>query len=138
MKGSTGTKRPMPAQAQGKGLSKMPPGIAKKIAAGKPVPAGIQRTRAALLSKPAEPVAMKNGGKVKKYAMGGPATAVMPTAGLPSQAAPRAASAMAARPGLPTQAAGARPFKKGGMADKAGRAMTKKGLDARGRAMRGK
>ena len=138
MKGSAGMKRPMPTQAKGKGLSKMPPGIAKKIAAGKAVPAGIQRTRAALLAKPVEPVAMKKGGKVKKYQAGGMVPAVMPTAGLPTQAAPRAVQAMAARPGLPTQAAGARPFKKGGSADKAGRAMTKKGPDARGRAMKGK
>lgn len=29
-------------------------------------------------------------------------------------------------------------YKKGGMADKAGRAMTRKGADAKGRAMRGK
>lgn len=44
-----------------------------------------------------------------KKAMGGPV-------GLPAQAAPRAAQAMAARPALPSQAMGARPFKKGGMA----------------------
>lgn len=140
MKGSSGMKRPMPSQAQGKGMAKMPPGIQKRIDAGKSVPAGIARTRASLLQAPAAPATMKKGGKVKKMAVGGVA--------LPAQAAARAGQALAARPAMPTQAAGrpampvqaagARPFKKGGTADKSGRAMTKKGADARGRAMKGK
>lgn len=49
--------------------------------------------------------------KKMKKAMGGPVS-------LPPQAAPRAAAALAARPTLPPQAAGGRPFKKGGMAKK--------------------
>ena len=53
---------------------------------------------------------MKKGGKVKKYQMGGMA--------LPAQAAPRAGQAMAGRPGMPAQAAGARPFKRGGSVKK--------------------
>lgn len=53
----------------------------------------------------------KEGGemKTKKMMDGG-------TAGLPPQAAARAAQALAARRTLPTQAQGARPFKKGGVA----------------------
>lgn len=40
-----------------------------------------------------------------------------PTApGLPPQAAPQAAAALAARPAMPTQAAGMQPFKRGGKA----------------------
>jgi len=117
-------KKAMPAKAQGKGMSKMPPGIAKRIAAGKSAPAGISRTRAALLSPKEEPVALKNGGKVRKYQVGG---AVLP-AQAASQAAQgmarrpampdQAAQGMARRPAMPTQAAGARPFKKGGSVKK--------------------
>jgi hypothetical protein len=125
--------------SQGRGLDKMPPGIAKKIAAGKAVPAGIARTRSSLLAaaKPAAPeeeeastVKLKNGGSVRKYQMGG--------AVLPAQANARAGQAMADRRPLPSQAAGARPFKNGGAADKAGRALMKKSPSARGRAMKGR
>lgn len=71
----------------------------------------------------AEMGAMKKGGKVKGYAKGGGIEVrgktkgkmvKMAAGGLPPQAAARAAQALAARPAMPAQAAGARPFKKGG------------------------
>lgn len=124
-KGSAPAKGAMPAKAQGKGLSKMPPGIAKRIAAGKAPPAGIARTRAALLQpKTPELPAFKNGGKVRKYQVGG---AVLPAQAAPQAAQgmarrpampPQAAQGMAGRPAMPMQAAGARPFKKGGTVKK--------------------
>jgi hypothetical protein len=45
---------------------------------------------------------------------GGTGWAGGPPAGLPAQAAPQAAAALAARPALPAQAMGQRPFKRGG------------------------
>ena len=54
---------------------------------------------------------MKKGGRVRRKQVGG---------GLPTQANPRAVAALAARPALPAQAQGMRPFQVGGAARPAG------------------
>lgn len=110
----------------GAGLPRRPLGLAPPL--GGPPPGGLPPGGPGLPGPgmgppPIRPPGMKRGGRAKHRLIGGPAglpaVAAARPVGLPAQAAPAAAAALAARPALPVQAQGVRPFKKGGPAKRA-------------------